>query len=75
MTSPSQSGGSSIAAQVEQTGDGAIVRWIEPDLQAGASKTYHLVADRRHATPARSASSTATAGATWLTTTRASGGT
>ena len=39
----SPSGGVSIAAQVEQTADGAIVRWIEPDLNAGASKKYDLI--------------------------------
>ena len=39
----SASGGMSIAAQVEPTADGAIIRWIEPDLQAGASKKYDLV--------------------------------
>jgi hypothetical protein len=35
-------GGETVVAQVERTSDGAIVRWVEPNLEKGKSRTYEL---------------------------------
>ena len=35
-------GGQPLIAQVDKAGDGVVLRWVEPDLAAGATKSYAI---------------------------------